>query len=277
MTEFRLSPERRNALSGLLGDEQEFRAAYPAVADYLDTAARLPGSGDAAGEQAFDLRLLHFMTGGESADPYWDIVAPAVGARSDGRRVVGVGGGSARLAFAQTVLQAAYSYAVPAPETVAWIADGCAGRRVLEIGAGRGYWAHQLAERGVEVIAFDREPPDGRQNIWFPEGAGQRTTWHRVGDLDELGDLSPEHWAASVLFLCWPPGWDNPMASQSLAAYRRAGGDRVIYVGEPRGGKTGDAAFFAALAAEWEVVEEDSKFVSWWNLNDSAWCYRWAG
>lgn len=272
MTEFRLPPERRDELAALLGDERGFRHAYPAVAEYFETAARLPGGADEEADRAFDLRLLHYMTGGESANPYWDIVAPAVRVAADGRRVIA--GGGARLAFAQTVLQAAYAYAVPAPETLSWVVDVCEGRPILEIGAGRGYWAHLLAERGLGVTAVDREPPDERQNLWFPGTSGQRATWYPIGDLGELAELTAADWADSVLLLIWPPGWENSMASEALASYRRAGGDRVIYIGEPSGGKTGDKAFFTALDAQWQLAEADSNFVSWWNLGDSANCYH---
>jgi len=59
------------------------------VAKYLDAAMALSGSGDDQAGAAFDLRFVHFMTGGPSvsANPYWDIVAPSVH-EGDGRRVV---------------------------------------------------------------------------------------------------------------------------------------------------------------------------------------------
>ncbi|WP_228001833.1 hypothetical protein [Nocardia australiensis] len=278
MTEFLLSPQRRDELATLLGDDTRLRTEYPAVADYLDTAARLPGTGDDAADRAFDIRLLHYLTGGPSENPYWDIVAPAVaaGARQSVRRVVNGGreNGSARLAYAQTVLQAAYAYAIPAPETLRWIAEMCDGRRILEIGAGRGYWAGQLARTGVEVLAFDSEPPGIAQNLSFPAAAGQPASWYRVGELGGLSRLRAAGGEGeAVLLLCWPPGWGNTMASEALASYRRAGGDRVIYIGEPRGGKTGDDAFFDALDAEWQLMGQDSNFVAWWNLDDTAQCW----
>lgn len=80
MTGFLLTQERRDELAGLLGDEKRFRTTYPVVADYLDTAPRLSGTGNADVDHAFDIRLLHFMAGGESTNPYWDIVGPSVGA-----------------------------------------------------------------------------------------------------------------------------------------------------------------------------------------------------
>src|SRR5262245_61756527 len=128
MPPFALSDERLAALANLVRDEAAFEQAYPRVADYLSMAEQLAGTGDAVADAAFDLRLLHFMTGGESVDPYWDIVAPSVTPgppERGGRREVNGGRakGSARLGYAQIIVQATYAYAVAAPETVAWIVD----------------------------------------------------------------------------------------------------------------------------------------------------------
>ncbi|MCC3316490.1 hypothetical protein [Nocardia africana] len=105
MAELALTADRREELAGLLGDEQRLRTEYPKVAEYLDTAPMLPGTGNDQADAAFDLRLAHYMTGGPSisANPYWDIVAPSV-SEYQGRRVVDGGRprGSARLGFAQT-------------------------------------------------------------------------------------------------------------------------------------------------------------------------------
>ncbi|MFQ6397439.1 hypothetical protein ACLMAJ_28815 [Nocardia sp. KC 131] len=280
MTEYLLSTARRDELAALLDDDMRFRAEYPAVADYLDTAPRLSGSGDDEADREFDIRLLHYMTGGPSENPYWDIVAPAItdGAlASASRRVVNGGrdNGSARLGYAQTVLQAAYAYAIPAPQTLRWIVEMCDGRRVLEVGAGRGYWADQIARTGGEVVAFDAEPPGAADNVSFPVAPGQPATWCDVGDLGELKALrAAGEEGDGALLLCWPPGWGNTMASEALASYQRAGGDRVIYIGEPRGGKTADDAFFEALDADWQLLDQDSDFVAWWNLDDTAQCWR---
>jgi hypothetical protein len=60
------------------------------------------------------------------------------------------------------------------------------------------------------------------------------------------------------------------MASQALVSFAASGGERVVYIGEPKGGKTGDDAFFDALAADWKLESEEAQFVSWWNLADRA-------
>lgn len=267
-----LTPERRDELANLLEDDKHFRATHPAVADYLDTAPLLAGTGDAAADQAFDLRLLHFMTGGSSSNPLWDIVGPL--ARIDstsGRRVIH---GSTRLAYAQTVLQEAFAYAVPSPETLNWIAAHARGRGVVEIGAGRGYWANQLRKVGLEVLAFDSQPPDKQDNPSFARQSADLAVWGHVGDLDEFRDAEQAGVLLNrVLLLCWPPGWGDAMSLSALRQHEDAGGDLLIYIGEGRGGRTGSEDFFDRLSSAWELVDEDAQFVSWWNLSDQAQCW----
>lgn len=272
MAELALDAERRHELVELLTDEDRLRAEYPKVAEYLEAAPMLPGTGDDQADAAFDLRFAHYMTGGASANgnPYWDIVAPSVYAH-EGHRVVNAGRakGSARLGFAQTILQSTYAYAIPSPETIEWCSQFCDGRPVIELGAGRGYWAAQLARAGLTVDAYDSEPPDKIANVSFASAPGLAGVWYPVGNLDDLavrGGLRP----GVVLFLCWPPGWGSAMASEALAAFERVGGDRLILVGEPKGGKTGDDAFFDALGKHWQLSSRDDRYVSWWNSTDVA-------
>ena len=267
-----LTEERRSELATLLENEQRLNAEYPKVAEYLDMAPQLPGTGDEGADAAFDLRLVHYLIGGnvDTTNPYWDIVSPAV-SEHDGRRFVDGGrkAGSARLAYAQMLLQAVYAYAIPSPETVEWVSTFCGGRPLIEHGAGRGYWAMQLAQAGLRVEAYDSEPPDQTENVSFPRAAGQRDVWYPVEGLGSPAECMADR-ADHVLFLCWPPGWGNPMASDALAAFEKAGGSRLILIGQRRGGMNATDEFFDSLSIGWELASEDSKFVSWWNLSDIA-------
>ncbi|OXM55998.1 hypothetical protein CFP71_15490 [Amycolatopsis thailandensis] len=272
MVELVLTDNRRSELVALLDDQERLQREYPKLAEYLDFAPGLPGTGDDQLDAAFDLRMIHYLTASESAssNPYWDIVAPLVSERAD-RRVVDGGrpSGSSRLAFAATILQSSFAYAIPSPETLEWVASACSGRAVVEVGAGRGYWAAQLSQSGLDVRAFDIAPPDATLNASFDHAVGRQAVWHSVRNVEEL---RPDLWDGgnSALFLCWPPGWGNSMASESLAKFEASGGHRLLFIGEPCGGKTGDESFFDALAARWSLIAEDDRFVSWWNLNDVA-------
>ncbi|RJQ92373.1 hypothetical protein [Amycolatopsis panacis] len=273
MTELALTDGRRRALVELLDDQERMASEYPGLSEYLETAPRLKGSGDDAFDAAFDLRLIHFMVDDEGAsplNPYWEIVQPLVSERG-GRRVASAPGGrgSARLAYAQTLLQSTYAYAIPSPATLEWIAGFCGDRSLVEVGAGRGYWAAQLSRLGLMVDASDVEPPDTAKNVSFEQSAHQHDVFYQVEATDSDRGLSGEQTGA-VLFLCWPPGWGNEMASGAVARFEQLGGDRLVYVGEPKGGKTGDDRFFDILADRWRLSEVDPNFVSWWNLGDVA-------
>ncbi|MBP2322413.1 hypothetical protein JOF56_002798 [Kibdelosporangium banguiense] len=270
MADLKLTVERRNELAALLDDEQRLRVEYPKVAEYLDMAPQLRGTGDDSADAAFDLRFVHYVTGGaaHSTNPYWDIVAPSI-FEYQGRQVVNGGrpDGSPRLAYAQMILQATYAYAIPSPGTVEWMSQFCADRPIVEMGAGRAYWAAQLATAGLVVEAYDSEPPNKVENVSFPSVAGQEDVWHHVGNLEEFSNRVADP-TDYVLFLCWPPGWGSTMASQALGEFERLGGERLVFIGEPQGGKTGDDAFFDALSTAWTLESQDEQYVSWWNLCD---------
>ena len=271
MAKLSMTSRRWDELTVLLEDVPRLQSTYPKVAEYLEMAARLAGTGDDQADAHFDLRLVHYMTGGSavSSNLYWDIVEPFV-VEYDGRRVVNGGRakGSARLAFAQMLLQATYAYAIPAPQTIEWMADFCLDIPIVELGAGRGYWAAQLAHSGLTVEAYDSEPPDKTQNPSFPGVIGQADVWHPVGNLTEFATRARP--ADYTLFLCWPPGWGDTMSSEALTLFEDAGGERLVYIGEPKGRKTGNDAFFDALSSRWKLESVDPHFVSWWTEADIA-------
>jgi hypothetical protein len=144
----------------------------------------------------------------------------------------------ADVAGARDEVIARYGFAVPTEEAVAAIArrSPCG---VVELGAGAGYWAHVLSERGVEVVAFDIEPAPSAGNTWF---AGTQP-WHPLhrGDETVVGDHRER-----TLLVVWPTK-DEIWAATALEHYHDAGGDCVAYVGEAPGGRTGDDVFHALL------------------------------
>jgi hypothetical protein len=264
-----LTAERRRELLDLLDDEARLQVEFPAVAEYLRVSPGLQGTGDPTTDADFELRFLHFMTAGNSVqDPYWKIVGALV--QDDGDRRILAPEGSPRLAYAQMLLQQTFAYAILSPETVRWVREIVAGRTLIEIGAGNGYWAAQLASAGVRISAFDSHPPDIEVNPSFPQaGTKTVTAWHDVHHARSLLEASSDN-RDSVLLMCWPPGWEDTMSSDALDEFAQSGGKRLIYIGEPPGGKTGNSAFFSALTAHWRLESVDSQYVRWWNLDDHA-------
>lgn len=113
------------------------------------------------------------------------------------------------------------------------------GQGVVEIAAGSGYWAYQLRQIGVDVIAVDN-------GEWADK-------WHQQWSLVVEGDPSAaEQHPDRALMLIWPP-YDSPMARAALDFYD---GDLVIYAGEGHGGCTAGDAFHDALEREWTEISE---------------------
>lgn len=138
---------------------------------------------------------------------------------------------------------------------------------IVEIGAGAGYWAWLLRKRGVDVVAYDAEPPrrGSEINNWHKD----TPTWTVV---DRGGAGSAANHADRTLLLCWPP-YDDPMAADALKAFA---GRRVVFVGESEGGCTANDEFFELLdrdfdcAADVEIPQFDGMHdrLSLWERKD---------
>jgi hypothetical protein len=163
-----------------------------------------------------------------------------------------------------------YAWAVPNPSAVDFVYEHGHGG-IVEIGAGTGYWAWQLSQRGLSVVAYDKAPPDQMPNFYHnndddgnpirrPKDWTPRRTYHPVikGGVEQTA-VHPDR----TLFLCWPP-YDDPMAADALTAYV---GNRLIYIGEGEGGCTADETFHKMLELEWTEVAH-SRIVRWWGIRD---------
>ena len=154
-----------------------------------------------------------------------------------------------------------YAWAIPNDEAIHAIAEVAAGRGIVEVGAGTGYWAALLMQAGVDVIATDVAPPEpdgGKEhNVWHAEAE----TWvevHRVDAVEAAANCGDR-----VLFLCWPPQI-NEMAADAVRAYT---GDTVVYVGEWTNGVTATPAFRELIDADWELVRT-VEIPVWWGRDD---------
>jgi hypothetical protein len=177
--------------------------------------------------------------------------------------------------YARDRLTSRYAWAIPDIDALDELS---AHAPLIEIGAGTGYWAWLLRQRGVDILAYDIEPPTSPEHSNGYHGAclpGYRrvdvvgTTWTEVlpGGPEQAG-LHPQR----TLFLCWPP-YARPMATECLRAYQDAGGKTLVYVGEDAGGCTGDEAFHELLHKDWRPVEE-MRIPQWDGIHDALWVYQ---
>lgn len=128
-----------------------------------------------------------------------------------------------------------WSFAIPTADALDVIASAAP---VVEVGAGTGYWARLLRDRGVDVVAYDDFGESYHK--WFPG----MDPWTEVERADAA--IAAARHPDRTLLMVWPPMTD--MAARAFTAYAKAGGKRMVYVGEERSGCTASSDFWHALA-----------------------------
>ena len=171
------------------------------------------------------------------------------------------------------LLVASFSYAVPTESCLRRIAEL---GPIVEVGAGSGYWARCLAERGAAIRAFDRTlPADQRRKggafveHFAIESGGPEAAAEALG-------------AARTLLLCWPPGVTNreevdagaapTFSNMGLAALAVFRGSRLVFIGE-RSDSFGSPAFFAALDRQY-LLERREPLPNLGSWKDAALFFR---
>jgi hypothetical protein len=152
-----------------------------------------------------------------------------------------------------------YAWSICSPGDITWLREILGGRGVVEPGAGGGYWAWQMEQAGIDVVAY--EPRD------LADNGHVRREWAALLRDDHS---APKRHPDRALFLCWP-SYNEPWAAQSLSCYS---GDLLIYAGEGQGGCTADDEFFELRDAGWEEISESPKHVSYWGIHCHLTAYR---
>lgn len=126
------------------------------------------------------------------------------------------------------------SHAIPNREAVELVAEYSP---IVEMGAGRGYWADLVEQLGGDVICYDWEE--------------QEDPFHEIhiGEPDVLTEHSDR-----TLLLIYPPYVEHEGASMSEECLDYYEGDTIIYIGE-WGGCTGTPEFHQRLQWDWEEVD----------------------
>ena len=129
-----------------------------------------------------------------------------------------------------------HAWAVPCKEAIDVLVEHSP---LIEIGAGKGYWAWLASKAGADILAFDLLPNDnhycdGSVPPWFlvQHGGASAVSAH----------------PGRTLFMCWAP-YQAPMASACLGRYK---GEKLIWVGEGDGGCCGDDRFWKMIEDGWE-------------------------
>jgi hypothetical protein len=161
---------------------------------------------------------------------------------------------------ARNALCQEYSWAIPNRKAIKTIVSYSP---IVEVGAGRGYWAKLIAEAGGDILPFDLKPPT----------RPDRNDWHsQAGTFMPVKPSGPSvaaRYPDHTLMLCWPP-YSKEMAFHAIELYR---GKHIIYIGEGNGGCTGDDQFHSTLEQEFEEVAF-VEIPQWPGMHDSLRVYE---
>lgn len=156
-----------------------------------------------------------------------------------------------------------YAYATLPRSLIEQIQEFVGQERIVEVGAGTGYLAQLLQRQGVAVDAFDCRP--GKQNEYH----GSTPTFLPITAMNSSTVIENEH-QTFVLLLCYPPP-DSSMAVDTLRAFLKHGGKRVVYVGEFKG-LTGTSSFERVLVSKFDCLKR-LPCPTWGT--DAAWVTLW--
>lgn len=151
-----------------------------------------------------------------------------------------------------------YAWAVPNQKALSTIARIAGSKEVIEVGAGRGYWASLLQKLGVKLTPYDN-------HAW---GYKDQTFTEVLKGSFEKIDRNCH------LFLCWPP-YEHSLAKDCLDTWLEHAKrwDCVFYVGEGYGGCTGDDAFHETLQNELTEVDV-VEIPNWYGIHDRLYVYK---
>ena len=135
-----------------------------------------------------------------------------------------------------------FGFAILDERTVTQLSSLIGNSKVLEIGAGSGYWSYELRRFGIDAVATDP------QLTRYATG-GWELQYVEVDKLDGIAALD-KYGHDLTLMMVWPD-YESTWSSDVLSAYE---GDQAIICGEDRYGCTGCAGLFDQLESEWQSV-----------------------
>lgn len=147
-----------------------------------------------------------------------------------------------------------YAWAIPNDEAMRTLVRHSP---IVEIAAGRGYWAGLAASAGASIIAFDANPPTKKDtNQWHR----QPGTFFKVSKADlDIVKTYPDR----ALFLCWPPHGSD-VALKTIQNYK---GKTIIYVGDDGHVSAGTPEFYKEMSTYF-TLEEIVHIPRWPGIHD---------
>ncbi len=157
-----------------------------------------------------------------------------------------------------------FSYSIPNEKAIECMAKFIGKDKCLEVGAGLGLWAYLLIkDYNINMIVTDDNSTHYEQET------------RKLNKYCDIIDLNAENAVkkykeANVLLMIWPP-YDNDLA---VSAVKKFKGNKIIYVGEAKGGCTGTDDFFNLLDKEWKEIKPENNINNWPEINDQIFFYE---
>lgn len=156
-----------------------------------------------------------------------------------------------------------YSWSIPSKTAINEIINFVGNDAILEIASGHGVWAKLLQEANVNIKPTDYISSPKRKNY----------TLNKAYDIDiedlSANDAIQKYKNFNVLMMSWPP-YNEPMAHQALQNFN---GNKLIFIGEGKGGCTGDDNFFKELNQNWNLIKEVD-IPQWPRIHDYLYLYH---
>lgn len=128
--------------------------------------------------------------------------------------------------------------------------------RVLEVGAGTGFLAKNLQDKGINLIAVDNAISDMEK---YENTYGFRKTFTNIIETDAIIYLKENFNNFDTILMVWPPMGES-LSSEILKEMKS--GQKLIYIGEGIGGCTGNETFFKLLNKQYIKNQELSKIAN---------------
>lgn len=143
-----------------------------------------------------------------------------------------------------------YAWALPSYKAIRSIVSFAAGELITEIGAGKGYWASLISKSHGNIRCFDLSSVV--TDYFYSEGDSKRVSpFYPVEFKNSYDEVLNSARESNILFFCWPE-WGKDWAAKYVKAINP---QKIIYIGEYRGGCTGNDELFDILEEKYALKE----------------------
>ena len=155
-----------------------------------------------------------------------------------------------------------YGWSVPSKKAINELKAFIGNDEVLEVASGYGMWAKLMQDAGIKVRATDL--------VKSPHFKVYNPSKKAFTDIEDLshGDALEKYSSHKVLMMSWPP-YDCSLAYETIRSFK---GNKLIFVGESKGGCTANDDFFKELNKNWKFIK-DIDIPQWAGIHDYLFLY----